>query len=161
MMNFRFLLVQGVTAICSLTILGCGLCAKPSTELGFTPGQLPASFYTVKCGMTDQNIQAVLGKPRSMQVNPHFETKSDAEWDQIQSKVDSEKQAELDPSSIPDPNFTKLNAELEHRVKVIWVYDPAPRIWASICFDGHNTAVMGASGIIPVNTHAASSPAKT
>jgi hypothetical protein len=119
--------------------------AKPVA--GKPSGSLPAAYYRLMPGMTAADVVALIGKPETRSLNPKFETKTPEQWAAIQAVVDS---ASSDTSVAPDRNVLKAGAELSHRIKETWQYDPEQYSSVRVFFDGGGHMVKWVTVVKPV-----------
>ena len=128
------------------------LTAKSATtdkSIDMSSGSVPPEFYKLRIGMAMADVRGTVGKASAESRNPHFETKSDAEWAQIKKQYDAKRQAQFDGDAATDVSFIKLGNQLEHQFREVWVYYPPPvtrKTWVSVRFDGRGRLISAVSG---------------
>jgi outer membrane protein assembly factor BamE (lipoprotein component of BamABCDE complex) len=119
-----------------------------------TSSTLSGAFARVKPGMSEKDVQSLLGTPIEKSVNRKFENKTDQDWTKIVSDV---RRPESDPSSnssAPDPQVLREGAELSHRYHDIWSYYPSPQEVVTIYFDKNREVLqLNASKLTNASKH--------
>ena len=123
-----------VVGLAAWTVLSTSR-AEPKIYGSAKPAQLPGGWPSIRDGLSQVQVVALVGKPLHEGANRHFEQKTPAEWVKIQAEADTDASATNDLNSSISPKDIRLNAELEHRIKSLWQYSPVKGIDAVLSFD--------------------------
>jgi len=112
---------------------------------------IPPKFQGLEVGMTEQAVLAKFGSPQQRKTNPRFEVKPEEQWLALQATVNAPTN---DPDAAPTKAVLKAGAELEHRVKDVWMYPAGVSASLVLAFDGTGHLIKWSM----VNTGAGTSP---
>jgi len=93
-------------------------------------------------------IVAAVGQPKSKGGNAQFVRKSPAEWAEMERQARDLAKANSDPSAAPDLRMLKINAELQHRTKEIWTYQPTEQLYDISSFDEQGRLIKSGTAIV-------------
>jgi hypothetical protein len=114
--------------------------------------ELPKAFQSLRPGMTQSDIVAAVGQPKSKAMNAKFVRKSPSEWAEMERQAHDLATANSDPNAAPDLRMLKINAELQHRTKEIWTYQPTEQIYDILSFDEQGRLIKSGTGIVDHGT---------
>jgi len=97
--------------------------------------RMPAGYSQLATGKSQQQVEAMLGKPIWQGTNRKFEHKSNAEWATLEAQLASTDARTTDTDAALSLDDIRRNAQMEHRIKYIWVYKPTPLVDATLRFD--------------------------
>jgi len=110
--------------------------------------KLPKAFESLRPGMSQSDVIAAVGQPKSKGANPKFVRKSPAEWAEMERQAGELAKANSDPDAAPDLRMLKINAELEHRTKEIWTYQPTDQLYDTLSFDESGRLIKSGMSIV-------------
>ena len=140
-----------ITAL-SILVIACIAYAVSVARRSAPPVQasaaaLPGGFGKIDPGLTESQVLALVGPPRTKGRYPRYEQKPASYWAALQQQADAGGKLAV-YGSTPSLAYIKARAELTHRYKDVWQYKPTPSTVMTLYFGDDGTLLnMGlASG---------------
>lgn len=115
--------------------------------------ELPATYNKIKIGMNENKVLSTIGIPTKKGTNPKFTHKKQDEWLALQQEADKLSLAESNSNSSVNMQLVKINAELSHRIKDIWTYQPNSEVYMVLSFSEEGILLNIGTGFINHRLH--------
>jgi hypothetical protein len=139
-----FLSITAVIAVAGIVIFAqLNDAASYLNVRGERRHQLPGNFTKLRFGLSQSDVLSLVGSPVAESRNKKYVHKTDKEWADLQRDADD--MAKLsDANKAPSMRLIRAGAELQHRAKEIWRYQPNPHLSIVLSFD-ENSRLIGIS----------------